>query len=168
MRLLLLLLLLTGSLHAQNPKLIASCCTNKPKAKPKDFGRCSGDASCTACRNCSACKHCSKEGGSCGVCKSYSPHQSEKPYKSRAKSSTTSNFTESHIAKPKKPYKRSQMLEVTSETLSVRKGPGINHKVVEVINYGDMVTYVSKEDEWLYIRVDASGTNGWVNYKFVK
>jgi len=60
------------------------------------------------------------------------------------------------------------MLEVTSETLSVRKGPGKNYKIIEVINYGDMVTYVSQEGEWLYVRVDASGTNGWVNYKFVK
>jgi uncharacterized protein YgiM (DUF1202 family) len=168
MRLLLLLLLFTCSSHAQNSKLLASCCTTTPRPTAKDFGRCSGDGSCTACKNCSACKHCSKEGGSCGVCSSYSAPQPEKPYKSRAKSSSTTNFTSTGTVKPKKPYKRSQMLEVTSETLSVRKGPGKNHKVVEVINYGDMVTYVSQEGEWLYIRVDASGTNGWVNYKFVK
>jgi hypothetical protein len=27
---------------------------------------------------------------------------------------------------------------------------------------------LSSEGEWLYVRVNGSGTNGWVNYKYVK
>jgi uncharacterized protein YgiM (DUF1202 family) len=159
-KLLLLTLLFTGFLtSAQNSKLLASCCA-APEPQAKEFGRCSGDAYCTACKNCSACKHCSKEGGSCGVCASYAAPVVSKPKKAKAAAST--------ITKPMKQYKRLQMLEVTSETLNVRDGAGTNFKLLETINQGDMVTYISHDGEWLYIRVNASGTNGWVNYKFVK
>ncbi|WP_433811397.1 hypothetical protein [Flavobacterium johnsoniae] len=53
--------------HSQNDKLLAGCC----EAKPKEEGRCTGSAYCSACSNCSRCAHCSS-GGSCGVCASYS------------------------------------------------------------------------------------------------
>jgi uncharacterized protein YgiM (DUF1202 family) len=61
-----------------------------------------------------------------------------------------------------------QMIEVTSQTLNVRAEANVKSKVLETINQGDMLTVISNEGEWLYVRVDASGTNGWVNYKFIK
>jgi len=163
--LILIIILCSNAVVSQTTKLIASCCTPAVEQK-EDYGRCSGDAYCTACKNCSACKHCSKEGGSCGVCASYAAPVVAKPRKVKAKAFTAAGGTT--VVKPMKQYKRLQMLEVTSETLNVRDGAGSNYKVLEVINYGDMVTYISHDGEWLYVRVDESGTNGWVNYKFVK
>ncbi|MXN90506.1 SH3 domain-containing protein [Flavobacterium sp. Sd200] len=57
---------------------------------------------------------------------------------------------------------------VVSETLNVHIGPGTAYDVAETIAQGDMLTYISHHGEWIYLRVNESGTNGWVNYKFVK
>jgi uncharacterized protein YgiM (DUF1202 family) len=156
--LLLLTLLLSAAVNAQNPKLLASCCDAPASAPIKSGGRCSGDASCTACTSCSSCKHCSKEGGSCGVCTTYS---TPKKY----------NYTKKKAVRaPKSPdrYRKMQMIEVTSENLNVRAEASVKSKVLVTVHQGDMLTVISNEGEWLYVRVDASGTNGWVNYKYVK
>lgn len=139
----------------------SSCCevaSTQTEAKTKTFGRCSGDASCTACSNCRYCKHCSKEGGSCGVC-APSPTPAKKAAATKQQAKTNTN--------PSK-YKDGQMLEVISETLNVRSGPGTGYDIVTTLNYGDKLTFISYEGEWLYIYVNDKQLNGWVNYKYVK
>jgi uncharacterized protein YgiM (DUF1202 family) len=156
--LLLLTLLLSAAVNAQNPKLLASCCDAPAATAVNSGGRCSADASCTACTNCHYCKHCSKEGGSCGVCTTYSPPKRVAATKKKA----------SRAPKTPDRYRNMQMIEVISENLNVRSAANIKSKVLETVHQGDMLTVISNEDEWLYVRVDASGINGWVNYKYVK
>jgi uncharacterized protein YgiM (DUF1202 family) len=138
--------------YAQDSRLTAICCDAKPA---KSFGRCSGDAYCTACTNCRYCKHCNS-GGTCGVCTSYAAPVKKKTVK-KAKAAKSPSF-----------YRRNQMLEVTSETLNVREGAGTSYDIIETLSEGDMLTFISYEGEWLYVRVDASGETGYVNYKYVK
>ncbi|WP_162926918.1 SH3 domain-containing protein [Flavobacterium psychrotrophum] len=155
MKTLLLFLLCCTGLHAQDNKLLASCCDVTPA---KTFGRCSGDASCTACSNCRYCKHCSKEGGSCGVCA-----PAPTPAKKAAATRQAGKGAKSPTA-----YLANQMLEVKSQTLNLRDGPGGQYHIIEELAYGDMVTFVRYEGEWVFVRVDASGNTGWVNYQFIK
>jgi hypothetical protein len=150
--------LFCAAVYPQQSKLLASCCDATPKSEIKNFGRCSGDASCTACTNCRYCKHCSKEGGSCGVCTTY---EAPKKVRSTPKRKTTA-------AKLPAQYRRNQMLEVTSETLNVREGAGTGYDIVETLNQGDMLTFISYEGEWINVRVDTSGETGYVYYKYVK
>lgn len=154
--LLLWAVMLCSVASAQNPKLLASCCDAQVSTAAKSFGRCSGDASCTACTSCSSCKHCSKEGGSCGVCAPAVPKK--QIFKARP----------AHAAKSPDRYRKNQMIEVTSETLNVRSAAGTDSKILKKVNQGDMLTFIKYEGEWMYVRVDGTEINGWVNYKFVK
>lgn len=156
MKTILLLLFFCTAMHTQDKKLLASCCDTKPAAT---FGRCSGDASCTSCSNCRYCKHCSKEGGSCGVC-------APAPRTTAKKAAATRQAAKP--AKNPKTYRSNQMLEVISETLNVRDGAAIHYHIVETLKYGDMVTFITYQGDWIFVRVDASGNTGWVNYQFIK
>ena len=60
------------------------------------------------------------------------------------------------------------MLEVTSETLKLRSGPGTNYDVIEELASGDMVTYIETDGEWLRVRVDVTGHIGYLKSQFVK
>lgn len=157
---------------------------------PKTFGRCSGDAYCTACSNCSACKHCSKEGGSCGVCATYKTPAKPKP----AKRTTTNKPAKQTPAKPAKAepvkapeapqqtttpkpekqatdpatYTDRQKLEVTANAVNVYRGPGTDTEVVITLSKGDPLTFISYEGEWIYVYVTGKQRNGWINYKYVK
>jgi len=155
--LLLLCLLFAFTAHSQNSKLIASCC-DAPK-EAKSFGRCSGDAYCTACSNCKYCKNCSQQGGSCGVCTTYA---APKKTSAKKKSSTST------AAKLPSQYYENQNLVVTSATLNAREGAGTEYDVVETLHDGDNLKFISYEGDWIYVYINGSGAHGYVYYKYVR
>lgn len=190
-RLLLFMVLTTcTAAFAQQDVAMASCCEATPVIAAKEFGRCSGDEYCTACKNCSACKHCSKEGGSCGVCTTYSKPKPKAKPKARAKSKSTikkktvattaraqsvpSTYplkAEKIAVQPKertKPYKDHEMLEVIAPNTTLRGGEDFT--VIEPLAVGQMLTYISisNDGQWLEVRVDKTGSNGFVFKQFVK
>lgn len=169
--------------NAQNDKLLASCCDSKPKEE----GRCTGSAYCSACSNCSRCAHCSN-GGSCGVCASYSPPVrytsplKAAPSKRRAayssKSIAPSSFNSEAFVNPKSKkvtsnkkstavYRSEDMLAVDSEILNLREGPGTEYEVMEVLHKDELLKVIAIDGEWLQVKVIQSGNYGFVNAKFV-
>ncbi|GGB65155.1 hypothetical protein GCM10007424_01330 [Flavobacterium suaedae] len=150
----LLFLFLSITSFSQESKLIASCCENK---ETKSFGRCSGNAYCTACTNCRYCKHCNN-GGTCGVCASYN-----KPKKTTSKSySSTTNY------KLPSSYSFGDKLIISSEALNLRAGAGTSYDVVEKLTKGDILTFLSYDGDWIEVRVVESGNKGYVYFKYVK
>lgn len=165
---------------AQNNKLVASCCDTKPK----EAGRCTGSAYCSACSNCSRCAHCSN-GGSCGVCTSYSQSVKytapSKATKSRTLNSSTKAATVSFTSetsvksKTKKKsvikkvviYRPEDMLAVNTETLKLREGPGNEYEVIENLKKYDLLMIIAIDGEWLQVKVIQSGNFGYVNVKYV-
>jgi len=51
--------------------------------------------------------------------------------------------------------------------ITVRTGPGINHKIVAMINSGERVEVLKPEDEWSLVRI-TNGKEGWVLSRFLK
>jgi len=51
--------------------------------------------------------------------------------------------------------------------ITVRTGPGINHKIVAMINSGARVEVLKPEDEWSLVRI-TNGKEGWVLSRFLK
>ena len=151
--------------YCQDSKLLASCCDTKPA---KSFGRCSGDASCTACSNCKYCKHCSKEGGSCGVCATYDApvRAKKKTTKKKTYSSSSTSYSAASYKSPSQ-YSTDDYLTVTSEVLNVREDAGTNYDIVETLDKGALLKFISYDGEWIEVRVVKSGNTGYVYYKYV-
>jgi hypothetical protein len=175
MSLKILLFLFVSSMNAQDNKLIASCCDSKPK----DDGRCTGSAYCSACSNCSRCAHCSS-GGSCGVCASYSaPVRYTAPRTvsgRRSKTTVTTSSNSNFYSKPKKEavsskviinYQSEDMLAVDSEILNLREGPGTEYEVIEVLERYAVIKVIAIDGEWLQVKVIESGNYGFVNVRYV-
>ncbi|QLC64857.1 SH3 domain-containing protein [Flavobacterium sp. LPB0248] len=160
---------------------MASCCDGKPKEE----GRCTGSAYCSACSNCSRCAHCSN-GGSCGVCASYSPPvrytAAPKATKSRtvnpsAKSAAVSFTSEPSVkSKTKKEavakkavitYSPEDMLAVNVENLKLREGPGNEYNVIENLKKYVILMVIAIDGEWLQVKGIQSGNFGYVNAKYV-
>lgn len=163
-KILLLMMVLSTSLtlYAQKSKLIASCCDAKPA---KSFGRCSGNAYCTACTNCRYCKHCNS-GGSCGVCTTYSAPVRSKKKTTRKKSYSTSSYSAPSYKSPSE-YSVDDYLTVTSDILNVREDSGTDYDIVETVKKGALLKFISSYGEWIEVRVIASGNTGYVYYKYV-
>ncbi|MNX06944.1 Bacterial SH3 domain protein [compost metagenome] len=166
---------------AQNNKLVASCCDSKPKEE----GRCTGSAYCSACSNCSRCAHCSN-GGSCGVCASYSqPVRYTAPTKSTKSRNVNSStkpaevsFASKTSVKPKSKkesvikkaiitYSPEDILAVNAETLKLRKGPGNEYEIIENLKKYDILMVIAIDGEWLQVKVIQSGNFGYVNAKYL-
>lgn len=174
-----MLFLFVSAMNAQDNKLIASCCDSKPK----ENGRCTGSAYCSACSNCSRCAHCSN-GGSCGVCASYSaPVRYTAPRtvsrgraKNTSKNTVTTSSNSNFYSKPKKEavnkrmiinYHSEDMLAVDSEILNLREGPGTEYEVIEVLEKYVVIKVIAIDGEWLQVKVIESGNYGFVNVKYV-
>lgn len=169
-------LLVSGSIQAQKPKLLASNCH-------KDGGRCSGDAYCTACKNCSGCKNCNS-GGTCGVCTSYATPVKKvytKPANKTVNSSkssltSTTSQTEKESSNSKKTsikvstptYASDKVLYVVSEKLSLRDGPGTDYPIIEQLKKDDALQFIVYDGEWVQVIVVESKNIGYVKLQFVK
>jgi len=156
--LLFLIFLLSCSVYSQE-KLLASCCDGKE-------GRCTGSAYCSACTNCSRCKHCAA-GGTCGVCTSYSAPVKQKSSNKKDYKSSSSTSKKSSFKSPSE-YSVGNYLMVTSETLNLRQGPGVNYDVIEKLYKKSLLVFISYEGEWIKVKVYGSGRVGYVNYKYVE
>lgn len=167
------------SAHGQDSKLIASSCH-------ADGGRCSGNAYCTACSNCSGCKHCNS-GGTCGVCASYDePVKAvyKKPSKKKTVTSNSSLKQSGNIktavkkASVKKPanaiyapsqaYSAGDKLNVISEILNLREGPGTDYPVIETLEKDDAVQLLGYDGEWVQVIVIKSKNVGYVKVMFLR
>jgi hypothetical protein len=164
---------------AQNSKFVASCCDSNPKEE----GRCTGSAYCSACSNCSRCAHCSN-GGSCGVCASYvAPVRYKAPSssssssrrassKSTVKASSKTDFYTSPKKEPVSPkvktsYRSEDMLAVNFDNLMLREGPGTEYDVLEVLQKYAILKVIAIDGEWLQVVVVESKKIGYVNAKYV-
>lgn len=135
-------------------KLIASCCENKK-------ARCTGSSSCSACKNCSRCGYCNS-GGSCGACSSRNNYVAPN-YSTR---NTKKTFVSS---KPKESrlYAVGEMLFVTNQILNLRKGPGTDYEILEVLAKNDRLKFLVKTGDWAKVVVQDTGTIGYVHLKYV-
>lgn len=161
--------------YAQDSKLIASSCHT-------DGGRCSGNAYCTACSNCSGCKHCNS-GGTCGVCTSYDepvkavykkPAKKKVVHSGSALKQSANNKTAVKKASVKAIYAPSpahsagDKLNVISEILKLREGPGTDYPVIETLEKDDAVQLLGYDGEWLQVIVIKSKNVGYVKVMFLR
>ena len=170
--------------NAQDNKLVASCCDSKPK----EAGRCTGSAYCSACSNCSRCAYCSS-GGSCGVCASYSPpvrysaprtatpsskSRSANPSKKAEVVSFSSQTSVKSKAKKEAVsrkavviYHPEDMAAVSSETLKLREEAANEAAVIEILEKYDLLMVIAIDGEWMQVKVIQSGNFGYVKAEYV-
>jgi uncharacterized protein YgiM (DUF1202 family) len=125
----------------------------------EDEGRCTGSAYCSACSNCSRCAHCSN-GGSCGVCSSSSSNSSYTTPKTKRGIKTSTYYYEP--VQETKVYYENESITIYSETINLRQKPSTKSIILEKLNYGDTVLFIEKMGEWSKIKVEETGTIGFV------
>lgn len=130
-----------------------SCSTTVAKGR-----RCTGSAYCTACTNCSRCAHCSN-GGSCGVCSGGSTETNYTPSKKSRRYSKPNYATRT--------YNKNETVYVAVDTINVRKGPSYKYDIIEKIYFGDSISYLEKSGLWIKIKVEKTGTVGYVSAKLL-
>ena len=138
---------------------------NYPK-NDDNRGRCTGSAYCSACSNCSRCAHCSS-GGSCGVCSSASSNSSYSISKTNKRSKTkTSSYYYAPVENTKVHYE-GKSITIYSETINLRQKPSTKSIILEKLNYGETVVLIEKTGEWSKIKVEETGTVGFVFSKLL-
>ncbi|SEF49991.1 SH3 domain-containing protein [Halpernia humi] len=146
-------------------------------------GRCTGSAYCSACSNCSRCAHCSA-GGTCGVCAGSSRGRSfysapKKSKKTKQKKSTNSYgfYSSGNVAKSKKSnpvktyYTNGEKMAVVatiSEIANIRNAPSIKARIVEKVHKNERLIVIQNLGTWLKIKVEKTGTVGFVFHKNVR
>lgn len=144
---------------------IASCCTS-----PKEEGRCTGSASCTACRNCSRCAHCGA-GGTCGVCAAVAEPEEPKKSGTRNKKSSSAKTADKPRATTAKnddaDASPPEQFEVIAE-VNLRSGPGENFSIVEKIRKGAKLVKLGKRGAWSKVWVISSNKTGYVLSKYIR
>jgi uncharacterized protein YgiM (DUF1202 family) len=54
------------------------------------------------------------------------------------------------------------ILYVISDRLNLRECPSLKCKVATVLKLGDEVTMLEQEEDWVKVRINATGREGWV------
>jgi uncharacterized protein YgiM (DUF1202 family) len=72
------------------------------------------------------------------------------------------------VSKQSGQYYKNQRLEVTSEILNAREGAGKNYDIIETLHQGDILTFLSYNGEWIYVKINNSSAHGYIYYKYVK
>ena len=80
-----------------------------------------------------------------------------------AKSKLSPAPVDSSPTKLRKPNKA----VVTSQRLRLRKNPGLNHQIIDVLHKGDVITVKETKGAWLRISTDENA-DGWVHGNYVK
>lgn len=136
-------------------------------------GRCTGSAYCTACTNCSRCAHCGS-GGSCGVCSSKSIDYTPKK---KNKRSVKNNYPTQNSASANKDQNTSnstdlstnqEILIVTKAVLNIRKRASINSVIIEKVYKNARLIKLQTLNSWYKIKVEKTGTIGYVYSKDLK
>ncbi|PJJ07034.1 SH3 domain-containing protein [Flavobacterium sp. 1] len=130
----------------------------------KNGGRCTGSVYCSACSNCSRCAHCSN-GGTCGVCSSSSSNSSYTTPKPKRKTKTSTYYYEP--VQETKVYYENESITIYSETINLREKPSTKSIILEKLSYGDTVVFIEKTGEWSKIKVEETGTIGFVFSKLL-
>lgn len=143
--------------------------TSKYSCIPKTVieGRCTGSSSCSVCKNCSRCAHCSN-GGTCGVCSGSSTQNFYTTPRQSSSQSSGNSYRSTVTVNVIQNYYAGKLLYVSNATLNLRKGPGTDYEIVEVLSQGDELTFIKAEGEWLKVLVNDSENIGWVHYQYVK
>lgn len=178
--LILFLLFSITHVNAQELTAMASCCTG-------EAGRCTGSASCRVCTNCSRCQHCNN-GGSCGVCAGSSRYEVPTtpryypPSRTRTPNPTTSSnspingslakatVTASAIYPPANQVNSENYLRLFQATSAIylRRGPGYNYEILELLKDSQLVYFLAKKGEWFKVKVKTTETEGFLHTSQVK
>lgn len=127
-------------------------------------GRCTGSAYCSTCSNCSRCAHCSN-GGTCGVCSSSYSNSSYTTPKAKKKVKTSTYYYEP--AQEARVYYENESITIYSETINLREKPNTKSIILEKLSYGDSIIFIEKTGEWSKIKVEETGTIGFVFSKLL-
>ena len=127
-------------------------------------GRCTGSAYCSACSSCSRCAHCSN-GGTCGVCSSSSSYSSYSTPKAKKKSKASTYYYKP--IKETKVYYENEFITIYAEAINLREKPNTQSIILEKLGYGDAVVFIEKNGEWSKVKVEETGTIGFVFSKLL-
>lgn len=61
-----------------------------------------------------------------------------------------------------------ETVEITTDTLNVREGPGLSYKVISVAKKGDRFSLIEEEGDWIQVSLNSTGKKGWVASWLVK
>ncbi|WP_391560259.1 SH3 domain-containing protein [Robertmurraya sp.] len=70
--------------------------------------------------------------------------------------------------KPDSAFAEGSTVEITTDTLNVREGPGLSYKVIEVVKRADRFSVIEEKSDWIQISLNSSGKKGWVAAWLVK
>lgn len=70
--------------------------------------------------------------------------------------------------KPESAFAEGSTIEITTDTLNVREGPGLSYKVIEVVKRGDRFSVKEEKSDWIQVSLNSSGKKGWVAAWLVK
>lgn len=129
-------------------------------------GRCTGSAYCSACSNCSRCGHCSS-GGSCGVCSSTSSNKINTSPKINKRQKTSSSSYHYGSVESTKVHYEGESITIYSEAINLREKPNTKSKILEKLSHGDAVIFIEKTGDWSKIKVEETGTVGFVFSKLL-
>lgn len=163
--------------------IFLNSCVKAETTSNEHNGRCTGSAYCSACSNCSRCAHCSA-GGTCGVCAGSSSGRSfySAPKKSKKTSTKKSNnsygfYSSGNVLKAKKsnPIKTyntndEKKIVVTAipDVINIRNKPSIKARIVEKVHKKERLIIIQNLGNWLKIKVEKTGTVGFVFSKNVR
>ena len=54
---------------------------------------------------------------------------------------------------------------MTSRTLNVRSGPGLQYDIAYMVSYGNVLQVLRREADWLYVQLP-DNSRGWIMTKF--
>lgn len=156
---------------AQPLTAIASCCSG-------NTATCTGASYCKACKNCSSCAHCNRGGGSCGVCSRKQSPSSPSPTKKtmenvqRPEGSFRTGFNRNRYDNPdtrsdESSWLHNKTLLVRIKILNLREGPDTTYPVIETLVEKQELVFLARENDWIRVRVKASGTMGYVHSRYV-
>lgn len=70
--------------------------------------------------------------------------------------------------KPDSAFAEGSTVEITTDTLNVREGPGLSYKVIEVVKRADRFSVIEEKSDWIQVSLNSSGKKGWVAAWLVK
>jgi N-acetylmuramoyl-L-alanine amidase len=70
--------------------------------------------------------------------------------------------------KPDSAFAEGSTVEITTDTLNVREGPGLSYQVIEVAKRGERFSVIEEKSDWIQVSLNSSGKKGWVAAWLVK
>ncbi|MCM3599460.1 SH3 domain-containing protein [Robertmurraya korlensis] len=70
--------------------------------------------------------------------------------------------------KPDLAFAEGPTVEITTDTLNVREGPGLSYKILELVKRGDRFSVIEEKSDWIQVSLNSSGKKGWVAAWLVK